>query len=88
MIKIKGLSPNIMALIPKAAAYMEGRPAVRFAYLFGGLAGNSPSPLSDVHIAIFLENQDQEPEQKLEILGGLADVLQTDEIDLFILKSR
>ena len=52
--------------------------------LFGGLAKGRPLPLSDVDIAIFLKNGVNIADSKLEILGELMDILQTDEIDLVV----
>lgn len=58
-----------------------------FAYLFGSLARGKPRPLSDVDIAVFLSENANFPEKKMEIFGKLADILKTDEIDLVILNS-
>ena len=87
MIKFSKLPENIQALLPKAEAYLQSRPDVLFAYLFGGLAKGKPRPLSDVDIAVYLSEGQDSTETKMEIIGDLADVLKTDEIDLVILNS-
>lgn len=42
-------------------------------------------PLSDVDIAVYLKELADVRKEKMEILGTLIDLLQTDEIDLVIL---
>ena len=43
--------------------------------------------MSDVDIAVYLKESTVVEEKKMEILGALIDILQTDEIDLVILNS-
>ena len=85
MIKYSRLPQNIEENLPKAGAYLKSRPEVSFAYLFGSLAKGKPLPLSDVDIAVYLSKSLDVLEKKLEILGELVDILETDEIDLVIL---
>jgi hypothetical protein len=85
MIKYQKLPENIMDLLSEAELYLRSHSKIRFAYLFGSLAKDSPSPLSDVDIAVFLKEGENLAESKLDILGGLINVLQTDEIDLVVL---
>ena len=85
MIKYSRLPQNIEENLPKAEAYLKSRPEVNFAYLFGSLAKGKPLPLSDVDIAVYLSESSDVLEKKLEILGELIDILETDEIDLVIL---
>jgi len=87
MIKYKKLPENILQLLPKASDYLESHPEVLFAYLFGGLAMGKLRPLSDVDIAVYLTESLFSSDLKLDILGELIDILQTDEIDLVILNS-
>ena len=85
MIKYSRLPDNIQDNLPKAEAYLKSRPDVCFAYLFGSLAKGKSLPLSDVDIAVNLSESSDVVEKKLEILGALVDLLETDEIDLVIL---
>ena len=85
MIKYSRLPQNIEENLPKAEAYLKSRPEVNFAYLFGSLAKGKPLPLSDVDIAVYLSESSDVLEKKLEILGELIAILETDEIDLVIL---
>ena len=87
MIKYKKLPENILQLLPGAVNYLESHPKVIFSYLFGSLAKGRPLPLSDVDIAVFLKQGVNIAENKLEILGELIDILQTDEIDLVVLNT-
>jgi predicted nucleotidyltransferase len=87
MIKDKPLPKHIDSLLPKAFAYLEKRSDVVFAYLFGGLARGKRSPLSDVDIAVYLSDDVNSATAKMEILGHLSAMLQTDEIDLVVLNS-
>ena len=85
MIRFSKLPENIQALIPRAAAYLRSRDDIHFAYLFGGFARKKLTPLSDVDIAVYLSENTDLAEQKLEIFGRLMDILQTDEVDLVVL---
>jgi len=87
MIKFDKLPSDILQLLPEAVDYLESHPEVLFAYLFGGLARGKPQPLSDVDIAIYLRTGKNVAEEKLEILGDLVTILQTDEIDLVVLNT-
>lgn len=87
MIKFKKLPENIEDLIPQAVAYLQSRGDINFAYLFGSLGKGKHFPLSDVDIAVYLKEPSDVQEKKMEILGALIDILQTDEIDLVILNS-
>jgi predicted nucleotidyltransferase len=85
MIKTSKLPVNILELLTGARDYFEAHPKVIFSYLFGGLARHHPLPLSDVDIAVYLKQDSDFAESKLNILGRLMDILHTDEIDLVIL---
>jgi len=85
MIKYKKLPENIQGLLPKAIDYLGSSSEIEFAYLFGGFGREKPSPLSDVDIAIYLRSGEDLQAKRLEVLGMLIDLLQTDEIDLIIL---
>lgn len=87
MIKLNKLPSDILQLLPDAVDYLESHPQIVFAYLFGGLARGKPQPLSDVDIAIYLRTSGKVAERKLEILGNLVEILQTDEIDLVVLNT-
>ena len=87
MIKYKKLPANIEDLIPKALNYLQSKPDILFAYLFGSFGKGKHFPLSDVDIAVYLKEPTDVQEKKMDILGALIDILQTDEIDLVVLNS-
>ena len=87
MIKFKKIPENIVELLPAAVDYLESNPKILFAYLFGSLARGKPQPLSDVDIAVYLAEPLSSSDVKLDILGKLIDILQTDEIDLVVLNT-
>ncbi len=87
MMKCRRLPENISHLLPSVREYLDKHPKVIFAYLFGGVARDRVSPLSDVDIAIYMANGADIVQEKLEILGNLNELLKTDEVDLVILNT-
>ena len=87
MIRYKKLPANIEDMLPKALTYLQSMPDILFAYLFGSFGRGKRLPLSDVDIAVYLKEPTVVQEKKMEILGTLIDILQTDEIDLVVLNS-
>jgi hypothetical protein len=87
LIKHSKLPENIEHLLPVAQAYLKSRGDVLFAYIFGSLARGKILPLSDVDISVYLTEDADFVEKKMEILGKLIELLETDEIDLVILNS-
>ena len=87
MIKFNKLPENILELLPGALEYLESHPKVLFSYIFGSLAKGRQLPLSDVDIAVYLAETFDVTDDKLEILGKLIGILQTDEIDLVVLNT-
>lgn len=87
MIKTHRVPEDIWNRISQAKTYFEAHPRVLFAYLFGGLAKGKLTPLSDVDVAVYLSEDGDLAQEKLEILGKLMDILGTDEIDLVILNT-
>lgn len=87
MIKFKQLPDNMESSIPQVTDYLKSNSHIMFAYLFGSIAKGKRQPLSDVDIAVYLKQGANVVECKLEILGKLIDILQTDEIDLVVLNA-
>jgi predicted nucleotidyltransferase len=87
MIRHKKLPANIEDLIPGALIYLQSMPDILFAYFFGSFGRGEHFPLSDVDIAVYLKQPTAVGEKRMEILGSLIDILQTDEIDLVVLNS-
>ncbi|MBM4064287.1 MAG: nucleotidyltransferase domain-containing protein [Planctomycetes bacterium] len=87
MIKYGILPENINHFLPNVREYLNKNSKVVFAYLFGGIAHGRISPLSDVDIAIYMAEDAEIAQEKLEILGKLNELLKTDEVDLVILNT-
>ena len=87
MIKFESLPADILERLPTAAALLNKREEVIFAYLFGGLARGSRNPLSDVDIAVFLERGRDGSNTRMSLFEALTDALGTSELDLLILNS-
>jgi predicted nucleotidyltransferase len=64
---------------------LEKRKDVIFAYLFGGLTKGDAKPLSDVDIAVYLDEGVDRIQAKLDMIEDLIDILNTDQIDLIVL---
>jgi len=60
---------------------------VKFAYLFGSKAREEQNSLSDIDIAIYLSEDCDPAEVKLDIIGKLMDRLGKDPFDLVILNT-
>jgi uncharacterized protein len=85
MIKREQLPSDIQSRIADAARFLAEDRQVVFAYLFGGLASGRVTPLSDVDIAVYLQDTSDPPASKLALFDGVTRALGTDELDLVIL---
>lgn len=88
MIRFKPLPEDIEQRLPRAIEYLQSHPKVGFAYLFGGLARDRRSPVSDVDIAVWLTMTRSAARTKQELLEHLVDDLGTEEIDLVVLNAQ
>lgn len=70
-----------------AAAFFSGNKAIKFAYLFGSGARGQTGPLSDIDLAIYLDNRLDFFAAKLRYLEELYRLLKTERCDLVILNS-
>jgi predicted nucleotidyltransferase len=64
---------------------LEERPEVCFAYLFGGAGRNDLRPLSDVDVAVYLDETADPVQARLDLIGVVTKHLGTDEVDLIVL---
>jgi hypothetical protein len=85
MIRFKRIPKDIHQRINSLTDFFKADPQIIFAYLFGGLVRERPSPLSDVDLAIYLS--DVKKLDYLELFGDVANTLGTDEIDLVVLNT-
>ncbi|MGB9716673.1 MAG: type VII toxin-antitoxin system MntA family adenylyltransferase antitoxin [Thermodesulfovibrionales bacterium] len=85
MIKFKKLPDDIKERIERLRDFLSRHPEIIFAYLFGGLTKERPSPLSDVDIAIYVKNPRRF--DYLRFYSEITDFLGTEEVDLVVLNS-
>ncbi len=73
---------------PQLERYFAGQPQVLVAYLFGSQVLGRPGPLSDLDVAVLLSGAptaDECFEARLEFIGGLMNLLHTNDVDVLVL---
>ena len=80
------MKKSIAKRLVKAGNHLGARKDIAFAYLFGSLAENRATHLSDVDIAVYVI-KGRVSDKRFEILGDLIDILKSDRVDLVILNS-
>jgi predicted nucleotidyltransferase len=63
---------------------LERCPAIAFAYLFGGACRGHLTPLSDVDVAVYLDETANPVDARLEAVGAATSHLGTDEVDVVV----
>jgi uncharacterized protein len=64
---------------------LDRHPAVRFAYVFGGAGRGDLRPLSDVDVAVYVDEAADPVGTRLELIGVVTRHLGTDQVDLVVL---
>lgn len=80
---------KMIAKTPEPVGIFKQYP-VRFAYLFGSQAKKETTPLSDVDIAVFLDEDLTDKQQfdvRLELIGKLSKIYQVKKIDVVVLNN-
>ena len=72
-------------IINVATDYLAARDDIIFAYLFGSYAKEKQTHLSDIDIAVYVNDDGHAHDKKLGILNDLSKLLGSDSIDLVIL---
>ena len=80
----KDLTPKIS---PEISKIFDEDERVKFAYLFGSVARKEQNIHSDIDIAVYLEDDCDFIEAKLELIGTLMEHFGTDNLDLVILNT-
>jgi uncharacterized protein len=66
-------------------AVLDSETVVRFAYVFGGAARGELRPLSDVDVAVYLDDGVDPAQARLDLIRVVTGHLGTDEVDLVVL---
>lgn len=77
-----------MELTKKLADYLSKQNYVKFAYLFGSIAVKKEGKLSDVDIAVFLDeklNKEKRISFQLKMISHFISLLKTDKIDVVVM---
>ena len=72
----------------KVREFLNKQKHVKLAYLFGSVAEGKEGKLSDVDIAVFLDESLSKKERfdlQLKLISGLTSILKTDRIDLIVM---
>lgn len=75
-----------MKKLQKLKKYLEKQKSVRFAYLFGSHATGKTTQLSDVDIAVYLEEKDSKKrfDIRLKLITDICSILGTDDVDVVV----
>lgn len=87
MIQKNPLPADIEERLGTLGQTLKQRSDVVFAYLFGGAAASRIRPLSDVDLAVYLDEAVDPVEERLETIGVVTAHLRTDEVDLVVLNT-
>jgi len=70
--------------------FMRGQEYIKLAYLFGSVAKGKEGKLSDVDIAVFLDeslNKKEIINLQLKVISELTSILKTDRVDLIVMNN-
>ena len=86
MVRYKKIEHDVAGLFPKLRDELEKDGSVLFVYIFGSYGRGTVGPLSDVDIAVFLDERlDDFWPKRLELIEKTTRTLRTDEVDLIVL---
>lgn len=82
---------DLKEITEKLRAHLEERHEVRFAYLFGSWARGTANPLSDIDVAVYLDEEslgeDYPYGYAAELIADLMKIARTNRVDLVILNA-
>jgi predicted nucleotidyltransferase len=79
------LPAEIEQRLATLGAVLEAQPAVRFAYVFGGAGRGELRPLSDVDVAVYLDDSVDPVQARLDLIGVVTKHLGSNAVDLVVL---
>jgi len=74
--------------IDEVRGFIRKQECVRVAYLFGSHAKDTAGPLSDLDVAVLLDerlNKQERFDLKLKLINGIAFILKTDNLDIVVM---
>ncbi len=80
----------IMEQDKRLLEFMRGQEYIKLAYLFGSVAKGKEGKLSDVDIAVFLDESLSKKEiinLQLKVISELTSILKTDRVDLIVMNN-
>lgn len=81
------LPPDVASRLDTLAGALERVPGVVFAYVFGGAGRESLSSLSDIDLAVYVDEHVDLDVARLEVIGAATGHLGTDEVDVVVLNT-
>ena len=81
---------EVMEQDKRLLEFIRGQEYIKLAYLFGSVAKGKEGKLSDVDIAIFLDESLSKKEifnLQLKLMSELTSILKTDKIDLIVMNN-
>ena len=85
MIRKTPLPENVRDRLRTLGQTLERCPGIIFAYVFGGSTAKHLRPLSDVDVAVYLDEAVDPFEGRLKAIGAVTAHLGTDEVDMVVL---
>ena len=87
MSKVTALPPDIESRLATLGDALSPIPSVAFGYLFGSAACGRLRPLSDIDVAVYLDEGVDLIEARLDVIRALTRFLRTDAVDLVVLNA-
>jgi hypothetical protein len=86
MIRHKKITHEVKPLFPALKSALEKEEALIFGYIFGSYAKDRISLLSDVDIAVYMDDKIKDRfDKRLDLIDMITRILKTDEVDLIVL---
>jgi hypothetical protein len=86
MIKHKKITHDVRRLFPALKSALEKEELLVFGYIFGSYGKYRISLLSDVDIAVYMDDRIEDRfNKRLDLINVVTNILKTDEVDLVVL---
>ena len=85
MRRTRPLPADVGDRLATLGSVFDGLPTVRFAYVFGGAGRGDLRPLSDVDVAVYLDEAVDPVEARLDLIAMVTKHLGTDAVDLVVM---